>query len=87
MMRWKKPLLITLAVTAGLGIPGYLAIRHAVTHAWIRYGAYDIRSEGTLKVGDLAPNLTLQRADGEGSLSLAEAYAVHPLVLVFGSYT
>ncbi len=86
-MRWKKPLLIVLGLVIGLGIPGYFVVRHAITHAWIRYGEYDIRTEGTLKVGDLAPNLTLQRADGEGSLSLAEAYAVHPLVLVFGSYT
>ncbi len=48
---------------------------------------YDIRSEGTLRVGDLAPDLELARVEGEGRSKLSDFYRDKPLVLTFGSYT
>lgn len=47
---------------------------------------YDQRREGSLKVGDLAPDVALERLEG-GSASLAEWIGGRPLVLVFGSFT
>ena len=55
--------------------------------AWIRYNEYDIRSEGSLKVGDLAPELELHSVDGSANRKISELYREKPLVLVFGSYT
>lgn len=48
---------------------------------------YDQRREGTLKVGDLAPDIALHRVDGSGVVRLAESIGEKPLVLVFGSFT
>ena len=59
----------------------------ATKRAWIHYNDYDIRSEGTLRVGDWAPDLALANADGSGEMRLADLFAEKPLVLVFGSYT
>jgi len=47
---------------------------------------YDQRREGDLKVGDLAPDVVLEKLEG-GSTSLAESIGGQPLVLVFGSFT
>jgi len=46
----------------------------------------DARS-GHLKVGDPAPDFTLPLLDRSGSVQLAAARGVHPVVLVFSSYT
>ena len=48
---------------------------------------YDQRKEGSLKVGDRAPDVTLVSLDGKTPLSLSERVGGKPLVLVFGSYT
>ena len=42
---------------------------------------------GTLKVGDAAPDVTLDKLDHSGKVSLATLHADTPVVLVFGSYT
>ena len=48
---------------------------------------YDRRAEGKLRVGDLAPDLTLTALDGSTRVSLREHIGARPLVVVFGSYT
>ena len=48
---------------------------------------YDQRSEGHLKVGDPAPDVTLLALDGTSRVRLHERVGARPLVLVFGSYT
>ena len=58
----------------------------ALKRGLIAYNEYDIRSEGILSVGDLAPDLELESLDG-GLRKLSEFYEEKPLVLVFGSYT
>ena len=81
--KWLK-LAIAVVAVAGLGAWGYY---EAMKRAWIRYNEYDIRSEGSLAVGDLAPDLELAAADGSGTRKISDLYREKPLVLVFGSYT
>ncbi|MCI0651495.1 MAG: hypothetical protein L0Z55_06395 [Planctomycetes bacterium] len=42
---------------------------------------------GDLEKGDVAPEFTLPRQDGAGSVSLAEFRERKPVALIFGSYT
>ncbi|HVR29767.1 MAG TPA: hypothetical protein VMS86_09570 [Thermoanaerobaculia bacterium] len=65
----------------------FLARREAMKRAIIKIGKYDIRSEGNLVEGDLAPDIELERLDGAGRTRLSELWAEKPLVLMFGSYT
>ena len=48
---------------------------------------YDQRKEGSLKVGDRAPDVSLVSLDGRTPLRLSESLGGKPLILVFGSYT
>lgn len=43
--------------------------------------------EGSLAVGDDAPNVTVASLDGTGDRELGEWIGERPLVLVFGSFT
>jgi hypothetical protein len=81
--RWLPSLLAAAAVLLR-GAWGYY---EALKRAWIRYNEYDIRSEGSLAVGDLAPDLELASADGSGFKRISDFYREKPLILVFGSYT
>jgi hypothetical protein len=81
--RWLRITLIVLGVAA-LGGLGYY---EALKRAWIRYNEFDVRSQGSLEVGDLAPDLELQAVDGSGPKKISDFYREKPLVLVFGSYT
>jgi hypothetical protein len=48
---------------------------------------YDQRKEGTLKVGDRAPDVALVSLDGKTPVRVSERVGGKPLILVFGSYT
>ena len=48
---------------------------------------YDQRREGTLKVGDKAPDIGVMALDGSGRTSLLSHPAGKPLIFIFGSYT
>jgi hypothetical protein len=65
----------------------FVARREAMKRGYIKLGKYDIRSEGTLVVGDLAPDLELERLDGTGRVKFSQLHSEKPLVLMFGSYT
>ena len=54
-------------------------------NAWGRL-RYDQREEGTLKVGDAAPDVTLVALDG-APVRLHQRLGTRPAVLIFGSYT
>lgn len=47
---------------------------------------YDQREEGSLRVGDPAPDVVLTGLDGQ-PVHLKERFGGKPVVLVFGSYT
>jgi hypothetical protein len=78
---------------AGLVVLG-LAVA-AVTVAAIKIGPsniiglirYDQREEGTLKVGDKLPDVTLVSLDGATSPRIHDRIGEKPLVLIFGSFT
>lgn len=48
---------------------------------------YDQRQEGTLKVGDHAPDVALVTLDGKETVRLASQLGGKPTILVFGSFT
>ena len=48
---------------------------------------YDQRQEGTLKVGDRAPDVTLVALDGKTPVRLSQELGGKPTVIVFGSFT
>lgn len=48
---------------------------------------YDQRQEGTLKVGDRAPDVGLIALDGTTPVKLSEQLGGRPTVLIFGSFT
>lgn len=48
---------------------------------------YDQRKEGTLKVGDRIPDVSLVALDGKTPVRLSQRVGGKPLVLVFGSFT
>jgi hypothetical protein len=81
--RWLTLSLLVVAMAALAGWGYYEAIKRA----WIRYNEYDIRTEGSLSVGDLAPDLELETVDGSGPRKISDLYRERPLVLIFGSYT
>jgi hypothetical protein len=48
---------------------------------------YDQRQEGSLRVGDRAPDVTLSALNGAAPVRLSGHVGDRPLVLVFGSFT
>lgn len=48
---------------------------------------YDQRQEGSLKVGDRAPDVTLVALDGTTPVKLSSELGGKPTVIVFGSFT
>jgi hypothetical protein len=76
---------LTLALIV-LGGVGFILIRMGPRMAWglLRY---DQRQEGTFKVGDRAPDVTLVALDGSTRERLAARIGGRPLVLTFGSFT
>ena len=86
MKKWIIRIVTTLAVILGLGYAGSQAYFAAMKKGWIRYNEYDVRSDGMLSVGDLAPDLELAALEGEPT-KLSTYYQEKPLVLIFGSYT
>ena len=48
---------------------------------------YDTRREGSLKVGDKAPAVTLLALDGTTGVPLTDRLHGRPLVIIFGSFT
>ena len=48
---------------------------------------YDQRREGSLVVGDAAPDVVLAALDGSADFHLSDLVGEKPLILNFGSYT
>lgn len=74
--------LIVVAIAAA----GFFAYMKLVENGFIRYNKWDRRVRGSLRVGDLAPDLELTRYDGS-RLRLSSLWQKKPVILVFGSCT
>ena len=78
--------MITAGMTLAAAALGAGTYMFAVRQGWLRYNKYDRREEGTIRVGDYAPNLALAGYDG-ATVRLGSLWKEKPLVLVFGSCT
>lgn len=84
-MTWKRIVLLVVAALAVLfGVAVWKIGGPSMLLGMLRY---DERREGTFKVGDKAPDVSLVRLDGKGRVELARSFGRRPMVLVFGSYT
>ena len=86
MNRWIKIVGLAVVIAGAAGWGGFKGYRVLAERGLIRINEWDIRTEGTLRVGDLAPDLPLAVVGG-GEMRLSELWAAKPVVLVFGSYT
>ncbi len=79
---------------SGIGSEGSHLSRTQVKMIFGDYGlqqydkilTYNRRYEGSLQVGDVAPDLQLTQVEG-GKSHLSDFYREKPMVLIFGSYT
>lgn len=80
-----------LFVILGLVIVGFGALSFLMGGPKNLYGivrfALPHMSQGTLRVGDLAPDVELTALDGRSTFHLRERIGRRPLVIIFGSYT
>ncbi len=84
-MRLFKKVLLIAALLLGAAA-GFIAWKMGPRNV-IGMLRYDQRKEGSLKVGDRAPDVSLVSLDGKTAVRLSEHVGGKPLVLVFGSYT
>lgn len=73
-------------VVVVVAVGAYFGYRKLVELGFVRYNKWDRRVRGTLRAGDVAPDLELTRYDGS-AMRLSSLWAARPLVLVFGSCT
>jgi hypothetical protein len=82
---WKK-VLIGLGALVVLAVGGFTYMVGGPRNL-IGMLRYDQRKEGSLKVGDRAPDVTLVALDGATPVRLSSQLGGKPTVLVFGSFT
>ena len=82
---WKR-ILLGLGVVVVLAIAGMTYMIGGPRNL-IGMLRYDQREEGTLKVGDRAPDVTLVALDGTTPVKLSSELGGKPTVIVFGSFT
>jgi hypothetical protein len=85
MGRWKK-VAIGVGALVVLAVAGFTYMVGGPRNL-IGMLRYDQREEGTLKVGDRAPDVTLVALDGSTPVRLSSALGGKPTVLIFGSFT
>lgn len=85
MRLWKK-ILIGIGALAVLAVAGFTYMVGGPRNL-IGMLRYDQREEGTLKVGDRAPDVMLLALDGATPVRLSDRIGGKPTVLVFGSFT
>jgi hypothetical protein len=71
---------------AAVGAGGFYGWMNLVRLGVLRYNKWDRREKGTLRVGDIAPDLKLAAYDGS-TLRLGSLWEEKPVMLVFGSCT
>jgi len=85
MKLWKKAL-VGLGALAVLAAGGFTYMVGGPRNL-IGMLRYDQREEGTLKVGDRAPDVGLIALDGSTPVRLSSELGGKPTVLIFGSFT
>ena len=85
MRTWKK-VLIGVAALAVVAVGGFTYMVGGPRNL-IGMLRYDQREEGTLKVGDRAPDVGLIALDGSTPVRLSSELGGKPTVLIFGSFT
>jgi hypothetical protein len=82
---WKKALLAVLVLLVGAAAYAVISFGPRNIIGMLRY---DERQEGSLKVGDRAPDVDLLALDGKTLVPLKDSIGGgKPVVLVFGSFT
>jgi len=86
-VRKRKKVAIAALASVSLAVLGGFVYMQLVKKGWIKYNKYDRRVEGSLRVGDTAPDLELTMYDGT-AVRLSSLWGDgKPLFLVFGSCT
>ena len=85
MKLWKK-IGIGLVVVALIALGGFTYMIGGPRNV-IGMLRYDQRQEGSLKVGDRAPDVAMLALDGKKPVRLSESFGGKPTVLIFGSFT
>jgi hypothetical protein len=81
----RKKIVLGLGSFAVLGAAVFVFFVIGPRNAWGML-RYDTRVEGSLQVGDKAPDLELVTLDGQ-RVHMAERLGSKPTVLIFGSFT
>lgn len=81
---WKRVLLGLLAVVLLAGVAFVIKMGPRNVIGMLRY---DQREEGSLRVGDRAPDVALVALDGSSPVALSSKIGGRPSVIVFGSFT
>jgi hypothetical protein len=82
----RRRIVLGTALVLVLGAGGFAGWMQLVKAGILRYNKWDRREKGTLRVGDIAPDLEVAAYDGS-PLRLGSLWADKPAVLVFGSCT
>ena len=77
---------VALGLLVVLGAGGFYGWMTLVRYGVLRYNKWDRREKGTLRVGDIAPDLKLAAYDGS-TLRLGSLWEGKPVMLIFGSCT
>ena len=75
------------AVAAVVALAGVAAVASIGPRNVIGMLRYDQRQEGTLRVGDRAPDVALWQVAGDAQQSLSAHVGGQPLVVIFDSFT
>ena len=82
----KKKVWIASAITVAVVAAGALVYYELLKAGYVRYGKYDRRERGSLKVGQAAPDLELTMYDGS-AVRMSQLWGAQPVFVVFGSCT
>ena len=82
MIKWAVIGIVAVALIAGVIVVAKMGPSNII--GMIRY---DQRKEGSLRVGDSAPDVDLLGPDGTTTAALSRQFGGRPVVLVFGSFT
>jgi hypothetical protein len=82
----RRRIVLGTALLVVLGAGGFAGWMALVRAGILRYNKWDRREKGTLRVGDIAPDLKLAAYDGS-DLRLGSLWEGKPVMLVFGSCT